>query len=698
MEEGQHESQHKSQTQATVEGQHEGQTQASDESQHESERSSHTSLHDDAEVPQPDASSDIAGDLNPVEEPAPEDTVVIQAGEPPTTSTETSTPTTGKKPAVVETIVERQPKRHSPLRQSAPAWGSACLAIGIYIPTVCYAFGSTGLRHLSFTALNPSNTLLVLRALSELTSLSLVLLIHLSTERALWLLIAQNGGTRLSSFLALCPGSGPWGWIKLLYINAGGARRLSWLKLVVVVVPPAMGIVLLSNVDVRLFFDDHANFPVSAGIGVFNASWAFVYAPVAATLMASDYSALLQTSAVSWSVPVVDLGRSECDVSNFFSNNTCGWGYFLHGGSQLITPWPTLNTTRPDAPIYTIHSIRGLQLDFTYLGPDASFQGEHDCIVLGRDNDAMQICLSQAGPNAVNAKFVVCPLTVADSACLDDTSWFSAPGWTITMRAYARHATVHLSRANLSAVAVSDFSTPTAYSLSAADMLSVYNTTLGVRSTLASQSPAEQFVSMLSNNLMFTAVSAPTAAQATLKLYNLLAIPLYYFQPTYISPYSNVPSPDRVLEGLPPEQGLYVTASLSTMYYGLAIATWSVCLYTAVMGTLLLCCLVLVTVGSLPKTANGIPNTSAWSFVDFVAECDVEERQNTTAGVVEVVEEMELEEVAGARNEGTNTIIGTGTGTGRDMLVATRRLRAAKSRRSRAEVLEQSIVQIHRNI
>ncbi|ETI25204.1 hypothetical protein G647_04577 [Cladophialophora carrionii CBS 160.54] len=683
--------------------------------QHESERSSTTSRHDDVEVPPSAASSGDAGELGPLE------TVSIQGGEPPTTSTETNTTqTTGKKP-VVEESVGRQPRRHSPLRQSAPAWFSACVATGIYITTVCYAFGSTDLRYLSFTALNPGNTLLVLRTLSELTNASLVFLIGLSTERALWMLIAQDGGTRLSSFLALCPGTGPWGWIKLLYLNAGGARRLSWLKLVIVIIPPAMGIVLLSNVDVRMYFDHHASFPISAGIGDFNASWAAIYASVAATLMASDYSALLQTSAVSWSVPVIDSGRSDCDVSNFFSNETCGWAYFLHGGSQLITPWPTLNTALPTAPIYKIHSVRGLQLDFTNLAsPDASFQGERDCIVLGRESNAVGICLAQtaavaaaaanANANAVTAKFVVCP---ADSSCRP----VSSPGWTMTMRAYVRHATVHLSRANLSAIAVSEFSTtPTPQPISAAELLLLYNTTLGVRSTLASSSsPAEQFINMLSTDLLFAGVSSPTAAQAVLKLYNLLAMPLYYFQPTYVSPYSAVPSPDRVLDRLPPDQpDLYVTASLSTMYYGLAVAAWSVWLYTVVMGTLLLCCVAVLTVGSLPRggaaaaTAAGraIPNTTAWSFVDFVAECDVGvwRRKTTTPAVHEEEEEgEELEELAlagvanGARGAVAGTITATGTdrGTDQGMHFATQRFKAAKSRRSRADVLEQSTVKIY---
>ncbi|OCT47765.1 hypothetical protein CLCR_03352 [Cladophialophora carrionii] len=592
--------------------------------QHESGRSSPTSRPDDVQVPPSSASSGDAGDAG---EPGPRETVSIRDGEPSATSTETNTTqTTGKAPVVVvvEESIGRQPRRHSPLRQSAPAWFSACVATGIYITTVCYAFGSTGLRYLSFTALNPGNTLLVLRTLSELTNASLVFLIGLSAERALWMLIAQDGGTRLSSSLALCPGSGPWGWIKLLYLNAGGARRLSGLKLVIVIIPPAMGIVLLSNVDVRMYFDHDASFPISAGIGDFNASWADIYASVAVTLMASDYSALLQTSAVSWSVPVIDSGRSECDVSNFFSNETCEWGYFLHGGSH----W-----TLPTLPHRTQAS-----------------RDERDCIVLGRESNAVGICLAQtaaAAANAVTAKFVVCPAESSsfNKARVDDDR----------ARAYVRHATVHLSRANLSAIALSDFSTtptPTPQPIiSAADLLLLYNTTLGVRSSKhAFDEPRVR-----------GRARSPTAAQAVFEPVQPARHAAVLFPAdVHVAVQRRAFRPTAWLMVLPPDQpDLYVTASLSTNVLRLGrrrverVAVYCCYGHAAAVLSVLPCsrsvvCLEAVTAVTAAAAARGrIPNTTAWSFVDFVAECDVGE-----GGMEDDEEEEDEDHTGGARRGG----------------------------------------------
>jgi hypothetical protein len=538
----------------------------------------------------------------------------------------TASGTSSNDDRVEPTVTKYEPKTSSsPFRQSVPGWILAGAAIAAYCLTVCYAFGTTSLRYLSFTALNPSITLAVLRTLSEVTSLCLGMLIGLCTERALWMLVARRNGAVLSTFLALHPGSGVWAWIHLILRNARGGRSLSWLKMLLSILPPAMGVALLSQVDIGLSFADHANFPVAAGIGNFNATYALDFAQIAPIYMASDFSALLQAKDVSWSTPVIDSANSNCTVSDVFSSNACGSGYFLHGGLKPVTPWPTKNTAMPSAPVYTLHSVRGLQLDFTDQKSGARFQNDRDCMVFGTENGAIQICISQYTRNAVNAKYVHCPSSLQGS-CLKNTSWQSFSGWTATMTSYVRRATVHYSRANLSTISVSPLSSPAEYPLSATEMLSVYNTTLAARSGLGSLSAAaEQFVYFVSSYLTLAETSSPTAAQAGLNLHNLLAMPLYYFQPTYMSPFTIVPSPDRMLDRLPQDQGLYITASLSTTSYGLSVAPWSVWLYIAVMGMILISCLFLLTLSSMPKGAAGIPDTTAWSFVDLAAECNIAE-------------------------------------------------------------------------
>lgn len=524
---------------------------------------------------------------------------------------------------IVDESTDRGHHPWRPLRQLWWSWTVAGLAIAAYLLTVCYAFGNTSLRYLSFASLSPTRTLLVLRVLSEVAGLLAGSLVYLCSDRALWMLIARKRGAKLGAFLALTSASGPWTWINLVCRNIRGGRSLTWVRVVAAVVVPVMSVVVLSQVSVQQRFDEALAFPIAGGIGDFDVGFVDEWSLIAATYMASDFSSLLQTREIAWPVSVHRPGTVTCEATEAFGGKACGQGYFVHGGIKMITPWPTENTSTPAASIYTARSLRGLHLDFTVLEPGARFQGNLDCIILGDNDLAIQICISQFAGNSLSAKYVQCP-TMLRGECLEDRSWTSSSGWTTQLTAYTRQATVHFSRSNLSAVALSDLTTPIPHDLNADGMLSVFNTTLTATTGLgAIVSAAAQFVGFVASFLTLSETSSPTAAQASTRLHNLLAVPLYYFQPTFMSPYTRVPSPNRVLEGLPDGQGLYATAALSTSYFGLAVAPWTVWTYTVAMGLLLLACIVVLVLGSLPSCACGIPEAGPWGFLDLVEKCDV---------------------------------------------------------------------------
>jgi hypothetical protein len=517
-------------------------------------------------------------------------------------------------------------ERHSVwtlLKQLWWSWTVAILTLLVYCFTVAYAFGAAGFRRIPFIAENPAHTLTALRVLSEVTGVLLTALINSSLERLLWMLCTRAPGVSLPGFLVLEPGTGAGGWLQMILGNAKGARVWSLLRIMLIAVVPVMGVILLSFVDIGDFFDSYPPFNVSAGVGKFDVSYlgdtgASTIVPV---YLLRDFSGLLQNNVASFPSAVVHQ-ISSCNTTEVFASNACGAGYFLHGGLGLVTPWPTKNQDHPSASVYTLNSVRGLQLDFTNIAPGARFDGVTECIVVGSNDQAIQICISQYDTYIIDAKFVHCPLSLLGN-CLLDTSWHSSSGWAFTLSIYSRTATAHFSRFNLSTIAISDLSPPIPEPVKASDLLSVYNTSLQITSSGFANSGPTQLIYYVSANLTLAETLSETAFQPDLNLRNFLTAPLLYFSPNYMSPYTTVPSPNKILDGLPNDQGLYITASLSIPSYRLIPALWSAWVYTILMGAVIIACVALLVLGSLPVTAGQIPETTFWPFVDFVAECEV---------------------------------------------------------------------------
>lgn len=225
----------------------------------------------------------------------------------------------------------------------------------------------------------------------------------------------------------------------------------------------------------------------------------------------------------------------------------------------------------------------------------------------------------------MSIELVHCPITIQGS-CINDTTWHASTGWTTAMTAYRRRATVHYARYNETILSVSDLSAPSLINnLSAADLLIVYNATFIDNSNgFGCNTPGYQFIAYLSNKLTLAETSSPAFFAAASNLRNLIALPLYYFTPLYISPYTAAqgPLPTSIIQGVPSE--LYVDAALSNPVYHVSVAPWTVWLYTGVGALVLLTCLAVLFVGSFVRTtANGVPETTTttWPVLDFVANC-----------------------------------------------------------------------------
>lgn len=526
------------------------------------------------------------------------------------------------------------PHPDPPIYQIRWTWLLAFITTALFTLTVLYAFGNTDVLKVRSIRLSISLTILVLRVLSEVTGLCMVSLIDGSLERLQWMLAARATGFALPGFLALGSGTGKLGMLNLLFRGFRGARLWSLLRLILVFGVPIIGVLILSRVNAGLVFNEYASFPVAAGVGDFDAANVEQWKEIAALQITTDFKIFLQNSQLAVGIPPLVTDRSSCFDSGIFAGReACVTSVFVHGGLQLITPPPVRNVTLPDAYVYVVRNMQGIQLDFAPMATNSRFDGTTDCIVAGTEIAAVQFCVSNGNGATINAKYVHCPVQISiNSSCLTDTLWQSSTGWTTSMTVHRRTADVHFSRYNFSTVSISNPSPPTPVEIPSSSLLSVFNTTFsGNALGFSSNSPGQQFIVYLSSYLNFAQSSTFGNFEAGIYLRNLLALPLYYFQPTYLSnanfaiDESNLDQPNPAV---PPS--LYTRAAFADPSYQVSVAKWSVWVYTVWGALTIAFCLVLLVLGSLPPTAGKAPDSSLWPLVDFVTSCDL--REDSSSG------------------------------------------------------------------
>ena len=376
-------------------------------------------------------------------------------------------------------------------------------------------------------------------------------------------------------------------------------------------------------------FKPITRFLVAAGIGTFKPLYARPYSVIAGVYFATDLTNFLSNAQRVIMTDPVKAPDTPCAHNETQKRSRfCSASYFVPGGVELITPWPSKNEDHWDAETYQVKDLQGYQLDFGEMAAGARFDGSADCKVFGDSDASVQICVSShTGPgaeqNVLNAKFVHCPLDVASSSnCERDTDWHASTGWTTALRPYIRRSTTTFSRLNGTIISTSRaLSPPQPALISASDLLSVFslsfNTTSG---SVTGTSSALRFVQYLATVMTFAETSSFTYSAATGYLRNLLVLPLYYFHDNNLAP-AVEPSPDAPLKGLPSE--LYTDASLAKVRYRIVVGRTTTLIYVAGGSLVILACLVVLVAGSLRPWAGKIPETTAFPVLDFVRSCEV---------------------------------------------------------------------------
>lgn len=153
---------------------------------------------------------------------------------------------------------------------------------------------------------------------------------------------------------------------------------------------------------------EHEGFPITGGIGDFNASFAgdIKFRGISAVLFGGDFGGFLTNLKVSYPTSPIDSTQTACVNGGDSSSTNCILSYYVSGGLELISPWPYLNYSLPESPLYTVRQNQGYHFDFSALESHATFNGVTDCSLYGEDGGATLFCFAASRNSALNMSMI----------------------------------------------------------------------------------------------------------------------------------------------------------------------------------------------------------------------------------------------------------------------------------------------------
>jgi hypothetical protein len=245
---------------------------------------------------------------------------------------------------------------------------------------------------------------------------------------------------------------------------------------------------------------------------------------------------------------------------------------------------------------------------------------------------------------------VSCPYSDPISQdCLSDTSWHSLPGWTTSLNATFRRASMAYSRLN-GTILTHQFTEELvrAAPINSSEILQAWDNFLGVGSgkdqgalsMLGLGEGSFLFPAMVSwflNSLSALAHDNPAVdTRGVNALQALLAIPLYWCQTGMLERNSMVLLPSSNL--LANSDALNITDSvrrvanifLAEQQNGVAVSLSTLIAYVSLSAFALILCFVALSIGMCTARAKSIPKTSLFPALDFCTNCVV----TTTDGII----------------------------------------------------------------
>lgn len=137
-----------------------------------------------------------------------------------------------------------------PCRQIPMAWTCLLLATALFILTSLFANNSAILMNVRAVSGSTTRPISILRLLSGITDALLFASCSAAFERLQWVLVSRRQGISAAGFLSLSASTGLMGLLVLAFDSNGRdktARSFAFLRLMTIVLCPALGIILMSE-------------------------------------------------------------------------------------------------------------------------------------------------------------------------------------------------------------------------------------------------------------------------------------------------------------------------------------------------------------------------------------------------------------------------------------------------------------------
>ncbi|KAF2260785.1 hypothetical protein CC78DRAFT_570995 [Lojkania enalia] len=536
-------------------------------------------------------------------------------------------------------------------RQTLLAWLSTILALVFFLMTVAYATEKSRFSGFKFVHDSPSNTILVLRILSEATGVFLAGSIHSTFEVVQWVLISRPEGIRLSQFLALQSGTGHLG----LFVLACGRglpasqwpmkpRIMSLIRLIAELACPVLGVLIMSNVDTYPVYRpiQETITPFAVGMEPFNGSVASQLGVMEDILFNNAYVAFLSNPLHAVVITPSSAKREGCEKGVAQSNDTsCTRNVLitqeyqnLEAGLPFTQNLDTQVFVSTNQQVYSLEYRDNIDISRNALVCNDFHSGP----------GAYQICTSDGGDDWLHAAVIPCPASLVDkNDCRSDLKWQRGPGFTTALRPSFANATVSYDRRDgriLShkletsnrpvKIDSSEILTALDHILNATTLLdysSMSNSILGGQTHFFGRMVAGHMY-RISKMMKTNPTARPKAVNA---IQSLLAMTLFYCQNGVLaqttlpfSPGSNGTSAGGDHVGAFAQQEKSSFVALADTRYRINISRATLLAYIIMGGLALAICTLALVVGSILELIKFDAEPTLWPALDFWTQCRVE--------------------------------------------------------------------------
>lgn len=542
-------------------------------------------------------------------------------------------------------------------RQTILAWASAILALSFFLLTVCYASERSSISHLKFVRSSRSNTILVLRILSEAAALFLSATIHSTFEVVQWVLISRPGGIRLSQYLALQSSTGPLGLIALA-LGAGlspaqwpfSPRVLSLLRLLAELTVPVLGVLIMGRVNVNTLYApiEGTMQPFAFGMEPFNSSVAFQLGVMQDLLFNLNYVTFLSDPSHAVNL-APERGEDQGCVRglSLASNKSCSLRVLIVQEYQNVfatLPLAKDSTSRYHAILSQNQHVYSLEYqDNVNIAPHSNLS----CEYFRSGPSHYRLCIGNAADHWLHASLTPCPAALVRQAkcAAKNENWEDAHTFTTALKPSTQLATIAYNRPS-GYILSHDLKSPAVPAkIDASDFLLalrvILNTTIpdyiGVDSANPILGVPTQFFGRLIAAQMYRySEIMEHNPEARLRgvnaLQSLLAMTLFYCQNGVLNNtiYARNQQGQRRLPKY--DVGLFdgsdvknATVAQAETRYKIEVGRDTLVAYIVLSGATLLICFCVLAVGSLMELAKFDAEPTLWPAFDFWTQCRVED-------------------------------------------------------------------------